>query len=516
MRSIASVSSAMLRKRVLRNSPKKKPWLSNRMAAETIRSRRTPAASLAVTVARAASRWMVVLPGPGGPSAEKTASWPERAACNSVALRGSPSRTVNLSREAPSFCGERTNAVTVWPRSSDWVRSCRPIPPVAPRTKSRMSMPPSDSADSSDVDRAPAGETAPPESFRWRSENVEPAQESPGEEEVHVGIGDVAERRLLRELLGEEDRRARPEVGGDAELWVHPVIHSDLQAGDVEAVPRVGTRGLADPVGAPSRAEADPGIPLLIRQEVVIGLHARRGAIDVAVAGDEVAGAELPTAAVDPDQPVGVDAVTDIELDLPASVRQIGERRGIAADVSDALAVPGAQTELPGARRRVDAAADRRRAHSGGGVGLHESRFQDSHVALLRQRRHGGGRGDGNEENASLHGCSFVFSGFADWTLCHAARGPIAKCVFRPTKEVRLFKVPTGCGIFRHLGSRKLRWRIRSAARESILLQAVDERAAAEPQPPRGLGLVARNRRERPRDHAALEGFHLLAQTERS
>src|SRR5438270_5445237 len=64
--------------------------------------------------------------------------------------------------------------------------------------------------------------------------------------------------------------------------------------------------------------------------------------------------------------------------------------------------------------------------------------------------------------------------------------------------------------------TRALFGRIDRAAREPILLQAIDQRPPAEPQAPGGLGLVAGDRSQGPGDHAPLERFDLLAQAERA
>src|SRR5205807_8974463 len=47
---------------------------------------------------------------------------------------------------------------------------------------------------------------------------------------------------------------------------------------------------------------------------------------------------------------------------------------------------------------------------------------------------------------------------------------------------------------------------------EAVLAQAIDERPARDPQPARGLGLVAGDRGQRAHDHVALDGLYLFAQ----
>src|SRR2546428_7432185 len=60
----------------------------------------------------------------------------------------------------------------------------------------------------------------------------------------------------------------------------------------------------------------------------------------------------------------------------------------------------------------------------------------------------------------------------------------------------------------------RLRRGIQAAARKAILLQAIDERAPAEPQPAGGLGLISGHRGERTGNDAPLESLDLFAQTE--
>ena len=105
------------------------------------RSRRGPTACIASTALRAAARRIVVGPGPGGPRADNTASWPGSTARRSLTLRGSPCRTVTRSASAPNLCGERTNAVISCPRSTAWLINARPVPPLAPSINSRMACP---------------------------------------------------------------------------------------------------------------------------------------------------------------------------------------------------------------------------------------------------------------------------------------------------------------------------------------------------------------------------------------
>src|SRR3989442_8805166 len=60
----------------------------------------------------------------------------------------------------------------------------------------------------------------------------------------------------------------------------------------------------------------------------------------------------------------------------------------------------------------------------------------------------------------------------------------------------------------------RLRRGIQAAARKAVLLQAIDERAPAEPQPAGGLGLISGHRGERTGNDAPLESLDLFAQTE--
>src|SRR6266508_116269 len=136
MRSISAESLATFRRNVRRPIAFRSPSFSKSTATPTTRSLRTPVACMAVTVLRAQSLTRVVGPNPGGPSADSTASWAGRAARSSSTLRGSPRSTVTPSRGGPSFSGERTKAVTWWPRWRACSTSARPVPPVAPRTKS--------------------------------------------------------------------------------------------------------------------------------------------------------------------------------------------------------------------------------------------------------------------------------------------------------------------------------------------------------------------------------------------
>jgi adenylate cyclase len=131
-------SSATFRRMIRRRIAGTKPASLNSIAPETTSSLRIPRAPIAVTTLLAPSRWTVVCPMPGATSADRTASWFGSASRKSVASSGSPRRTViPPAARGTSFSGDRTKAVTRWPRSLACSTSARPIPPVAPMTSNR-------------------------------------------------------------------------------------------------------------------------------------------------------------------------------------------------------------------------------------------------------------------------------------------------------------------------------------------------------------------------------------------
>src|SRR6267378_1704476 len=68
------------------------------------------------------------------PRADNTASWPRAARSSEEGSRTLPRRVINPGRASPDG-SLRTKAVTRCPRSSAWLTSCRPVPPVAPTIK---------------------------------------------------------------------------------------------------------------------------------------------------------------------------------------------------------------------------------------------------------------------------------------------------------------------------------------------------------------------------------------------
>jgi hypothetical protein len=74
--------------------------------------------------------------GTRGPKAERIASWPLIADASSTRLSRFPCLMAIRSRNRSSGSGERTNAVTEWPRAIACRTISSPVPPVAPRTTS--------------------------------------------------------------------------------------------------------------------------------------------------------------------------------------------------------------------------------------------------------------------------------------------------------------------------------------------------------------------------------------------
>src|SRR5258708_38532526 len=131
-------------------------------------------------------------------------------------------------------------------------------------------------------------------SFRasWAAapEEVESPYDPRHRPDVHVGTVHIRENALAGELLREKDRHCGPRVGRDRELRADAVIDADGHARHVESVSGLRAHHWhwpVDPERAPPRTQADPRVPRVPRQEVIIRLQARGSGVNVRAPGED-------------------------------------------------------------------------------------------------------------------------------------------------------------------------------------------------------------------------------------